>query len=67
MTVTIIDQIPVSRDQTISVETIALSGAELDEKTGRLKWNVELSSHEMKTLHVEYKVSWPKDKTISSL
>ena len=67
VTVTIIDQIPVSRDQTISVEKIDISGAELEEKTGRLKWNVELSSHEMKTLHVEYKVSWPKDKTISSL
>jgi uncharacterized protein (TIGR02231 family) len=67
VTVDIIDQIPVSRDQGITVDRLSYGSAEYDETTGILKWKAELSCHEMKTLHVEYRVTWPKDKQVETV
>lgn len=66
VTIEITDQIPVSRDQGITVDAVSPGNAAYDETTGILKWKVELNSHEMKTLHVEYRVTWPKDRQVET-
>ena len=63
-TVVIKDQIPVSRNKEISVETIELSGAELDKDTGILSKTLTLAANQTEVLRLGYKVSAPKDKSI---
>ena len=67
VTVEIADQIPIAREQGITVDKLSYGNAEYDETTGILKWKAELNTHEMKVLHVEYRVSWPKDKKVESV
>ncbi len=57
-------RVPVSQNKDISVETVELSGAKLEEKTGLLGWDISLESGETKTLAYSYKVMLPKDKEI---
>ena len=64
-TVVVRDQIPVSQDKTITVDLLDCSGAEKDEKDGMLTWKLQLAPKETKTLLLSYKVTWPKDKSIS--
>ena len=64
--ITVIDQIPVSRENAINVEATSLDKGVLDEKTGEVRWQIELQPQETKTLHVEYRVSWPKDKSLNT-
>ena len=61
--ITVQDQIPVSRDKTIVVETVKTDGAQADDK-GILSWKLKLEPKETKELHVAYKVSWQKDKQL---
>ena len=63
-TVIVRDQLPVSQDKTITVDLLNSDKAEKDEKTGMLKWKLELAPKESRTLILSYKVSWPKDKNI---
>ncbi len=62
---TVIDQIPVSQDKTIIVDSRNLSGGKLKEETGEVKWDFELEKQQVKTLSLAYDVSWPKDKKIN--
>ena len=62
----IIDRIPVSKDQAISVETLKCDSAEISEKDGKLSWNLNLKAQQVTSLHVEYRVLWPKDKEIDT-
>ena len=58
------DRIPVSRDQAIGVEILKCDSAEISEKDGKLRWNLNLKSQEVTALRVEYRVLWPKEKEI---
>ena len=62
--VTVKDQIPVSREKEITVETLELSGFSLDRETGLLTKEVPLPAGETVTLTLSYKVAWPKDKQL---
>lgn len=62
--ITVKDQIPVSREKTIIVETQKTDGAEKDDK-GILTWKLKLAPKETKVLNLAYTVSWPKDKQLS--
>ena len=64
VTIVIKDQIPVSREQAITVDVKQTDKAEHDAETGELKWELELKPREIRTLHIAYRISWPKDKTI---
>lgn len=55
------DQIPVSTLKEIQVKTEEISGATLDEETGKLRWNLKLSAKEDKKLKLKYAVTCPKD------
>ena len=63
--ITLLDQIPVSQDKTITVEKDNISGGTLNENNGEVKWEFELQPAETKQVDLYYTVSWPKDKTIN--
>ena len=65
MTITLYDQIPVTRQDGIKVEVIKTDKADHNEKTGELDWLLDLKPQESRTLHVEYVISWPKDKSLN--
>jgi len=60
----LLDQIPISQVEEIKVEKGEISGAELDEKSGQLKWRVDLKPAESKEFIVSFKVQYPKSKPI---
>jgi uncharacterized protein (TIGR02231 family) len=62
--ITVNDQIPVSSNSGITVETIELTGGKINQQTGQVKWNLELKPQETKQLIMTYSVKYPKDKTI---
>jgi uncharacterized protein (TIGR02231 family) len=62
---TVEDQIPVSTDSEVSVETQELSGAKVEEATGILKWDLQLQPQEKRTLKLKYQVKHPKNKPLN--
>ncbi len=60
------DQIPVSTDKDITVESIELSGANYDNTTGSLEWQIDLEPRASKEITVKYSIKYPKDKRITS-
>ena len=59
------DQLPISNLESISVEKLDISGAELDEKTGKLTWKLKLQPNEEKKLNLKYQVKYPKNMNIN--
>ncbi len=58
------DQIPVSRNQDITVEPEELSGGNLEKATGIIRWGIELKPAESKSVIFTYTVKYPKDKRV---
>jgi uncharacterized protein (TIGR02231 family) len=61
---TLNDQIPVSSNSGITVETIELSGGRHNQESGEIKWDLEIKPQETKQVVLSYSVKYPKDKTI---
>jgi len=63
--VTILDQMPYSTDEKITVETLAgmtpASARDFERRRGVMAWTFELASQEIKVIKHGYKVSWPRD------
>lgn len=57
---TLFDQIPVSVINSISVEPEKLSGGNLDETTGEIRWELNLKPSTQKKLELAYEVKYPK-------
>jgi uncharacterized protein (TIGR02231 family) len=67
LTVTVLDQVPVSQNQDIKVELIAKvppSRKDPDDKRGVLAWDVKVEPDEEKQIEFGYRVSWPADKRV---
>jgi uncharacterized protein (TIGR02231 family) len=62
--ITLNDQIPVSSNSDISVDSIELSGGKIDKQTGEIKWDLEIKPQETKQIVLTYSVKYPKDKTV---
>lgn len=62
--VEVIDQIPVSKNSNIKVESIETTGAQVESSTGILKWKITLSPGEQKKIYFSFSVQYPKDKTV---
>ena len=60
VSVTIEDQVPLSNNSEIVVEKGEISGAEFDDKTGKLTWKLNLEPKESKKLTFSYTVKYPK-------
>ena len=62
--ITLNDQIPVSSNSGITVETLELSGGRHNTQTGEIKWDLEIKPQETKQIVLTYSVKYPKDKTV---
>lgn len=62
--ITLHDQIPVSSNSGITVDTSELTGGKLNTQTGEIKWDLEIKPQETKQIVLTYSVRYPKDKTI---
>jgi uncharacterized protein (TIGR02231 family) len=58
------DQIPVSLESDITVETDDLSGAQLDAPTGKLVWKTSLVAGSATTYKLGFSVKYPKNKAV---
>jgi uncharacterized protein (TIGR02231 family) len=62
------DQIPVSQNPNeIKVTLIEANGANLDETSGLLTWNLKIASKETKKISFTYEVRYPKNKVVVGL
>ncbi|NEU07365.1 mucoidy inhibitor MuiA family protein [Flavihumibacter sp. R14] len=58
------DQLPVSTSSEVTVESQELSGAQLDENTGKLIWNLQVLPGEKKGKLLKYQVKYPKNRPV---
>jgi TonB-dependent SusC/RagA subfamily outer membrane receptor len=58
------DQVPVSSNKEIHVETLELSGGVMNENTGKVVWTIDLKPNETRQVILKYSVKSPKDKTV---
>jgi uncharacterized protein (TIGR02231 family) len=61
---TLNDQIPLSSNSAITVESIELSGGRYNQDTGEIKWDLEIKPQEIRQITLTYSVKYPKDKTV---
>lgn len=59
------DQIPVTTQKEIVVEREELSGASVEEETGKLRWVLKLAPDEQKKIKMRYTVTCPKDYVLN--
>jgi uncharacterized protein (TIGR02231 family) len=62
--ITVNDQIPVSSNSSIIVESVELSGGKLNNETGVVKWDMEIKPQEKKELVLTYSVKYPKNQNV---
>ncbi len=60
----ILDQVPISEEKEISVKVLETSGAQLDERSGKLTWVLPLASGASQRLRFSFQVDYPKDKKV---
>ncbi|MEI6767211.1 MAG: DUF4139 domain-containing protein [Bacteroidota bacterium] len=65
ISIVIEDQVPVTTDKDIEVETIDVSGGMADKDTGKVVWKFTLKAAESKKMTLGYSVKYPKDKNIN--
>ncbi|TWJ02523.1 uncharacterized protein (TIGR02231 family) [Mucilaginibacter frigoritolerans] len=58
------DQVPVSQNSSIEVETQDVSGGKSDQTTGKVSWNLTLKPSDDKKLELKYQVKYPKNQTV---
>lgn len=66
--VSILDQVPVSKNEEIKVEMIgrlAPTRRDLDDKRGVLAWDTKLEADEEKVIEFGYRVIWPAAKSVT--
>lgn len=61
----VIDQIPVTENEKIIVDSVNAPGAELEPKTGRITWRARLNVGEKIFLTLGFRVRWPKGMRIN--
>jgi uncharacterized protein (TIGR02231 family) len=61
------DQLPISQNSDVEVETEEISGAQYDAVTGKLTWKLTLAAGETVKKQVRFNVKYPKKKYISGL
>ncbi|MDL2307976.1 mucoidy inhibitor MuiA family protein [Bacteroidales bacterium OttesenSCG-928-B11] len=64
MNIEVLDQIPISNQNTIKVILTKQGDAELTENIGLLKWNISLKAGETKEMGFGYEIRHPKEKNI---
>ena len=59
------DQVPISQNKEITIETLELSGGRIEAKTGFVTWDFELKPGESKNLILTYSIKYPKDTRVN--
>lgn len=67
ITIKIQDHIPISSDKQIIITMTDKGGAEFDEKTGILTWNITLNANETRKINFSYKVNSLKNSQLIGL
>ncbi|MCX6332808.1 MAG: mucoidy inhibitor MuiA family protein [Bacteroidia bacterium] len=62
--ITMNDQLPVSSNSGITVESLELSGGRFNSQTGQVKWDLDIKPQETKQIVLTYSVKYPKDKKV---
>lgn len=60
----ILDQVPISSDKDVVITIDEKTGAEYDEKTGLLSWNLSIAPTQNKSLNFGFSIKYPKDKQV---
>ncbi|MCJ7935173.1 MAG: DUF4139 domain-containing protein [Chryseobacterium sp.] len=60
----VLDQLPISENSKISVKAAETGGGILDEKTGSILWNKNISSGGSEKISFSYEVKYPKDMQV---
>jgi uncharacterized protein (TIGR02231 family) len=58
------DQIPLSRQKEITVETLELSGGRVDNVTGKCVWDLRLSPGASRSVILKFSVKYPRDQVL---
>jgi hypothetical protein len=58
------DQVPVSQNSDIEVETQETTGAELNKLTGKISWMAVVNPSAEKQLRLKYQVKYPKNQSV---
>jgi hypothetical protein len=66
VTVELQDQVPVSQDAEIIVETSEISKGDLDPATGIITWNMNIPPGETQKVILTYSIKYPKNKTVKT-
>ena len=64
VTMTVLDQYPVSTNREISVDDLKASDGQVDKETGLVTWTIILPPGQEKKLRIGYSVKYPKDKKL---
>lgn len=64
VTISLYDQVPVSRNSGIAVSPTELSGGQLDKATGRVLWTLTLAPGETRRLTLSYQVKHDKNRRL---
>ncbi|MEX1239073.1 MAG: DUF4139 domain-containing protein [Cyclobacteriaceae bacterium] len=67
ITITVEDQIPVSKNSQIEVSLVDGGGAKFSPADGKLVWEITLKPNESRRLVYQFEVKYPKDKMIAGL
>ena len=65
VTLTLYDQLPVSRNSNIIVTAEEISGGTLDEAKGIVTWQIKLQPGEQREWPLRYKVKYPKGRSLT--
>lgn len=60
----ILDQLPISQHDKISVKSLNIADGNYDEKTGSILWNKKISSGASEKINFSYELKYPKDMQI---
>lgn len=60
------DQKPLSANSDIEITLVEKDGAEINEETGKMTWNLSVKSNETKKVRMGYQIKSAKDKSITT-
>jgi len=58
------DQVPVSQNSAIEVETQELSGGKMDKESGKVAWSLTVNPGDEKKYQLKYQVRYPKTQSV---
>ena len=64
VTITVLDQFPVSTEKDITVDLADADSAEVNKETGILTWKYQLPARQSRKHTLKYSVKYPKDRIV---